>query len=118
MNCGSWRALAPAQLAALERRLAVGIGDGQLAEVLALGGARGQILRLVGDFLELLRRRGRRQRQQNVRDVELVVGRGGLLAREILLELVRRDVDVGNDVALPQACYKVSSLRIDSRYCL
>ena len=61
-----------------------------------------QILRLVGDLLQLLRRGGRRQRQQNVRYVEFVVGGGGLLARQKLLEFMRRDIDVGDDVALAQ----------------
>ena len=37
-------AFAPAELAAVERRLAVRIGDRQLTEVLALGGARGDAL--------------------------------------------------------------------------
>ena len=95
-------AFAPPQLSAVERRLAIRIGDGELPEVLALGGARRQILRLAGDLLELLRSGGRGQGQQNVRHVELVIGRGGLLALEILLELVRRHVDVGDDVALSQ----------------
>ena len=38
-------AFAPAQLTAVEGRLAVRIGDGELAEILALVGARRQILR-------------------------------------------------------------------------
>ncbi len=41
-----------------------------------------------------------------MRDVELVVRRGRLLAGEILLELVRRDVDVGDHVALSQGAQR------------
>ena len=102
MNCGSCDALAPAELAAVQGRLAVRVGDRELAEVLALGGACRDVMRFLGDVLELLRRCGLRQRQQNMRDIELIVRRGRLLAREILLELVRRDVDVRDHVALPQ----------------
>ena len=96
------RALAPAELAAVERGLAVRVGDRELAEVLTLGGARRDVVGLLGDVLELLGRGGLRQRQKDVRDVELIVRRRRLLAREILIELVRRDVDVGDHVALPQ----------------
>ena len=60
MNCGSWVPFAPAELAAVERRLAVGVRDRELCEVLAFGGARGDVLGLLGDFLELLRRGGLR----------------------------------------------------------
>jgi len=95
-------ALAPAELTAVERGLSVRIGDGQLAEVLALGGAVRQITGLARDFGELLRGGGLRQGQQDVRDVEFIVGGGALLAREILFQLVRAHVDVGDHVALAQ----------------
>jgi hypothetical protein len=49
------RSLAPAELAAVERRLAVRIGDRELPEVLALGGACRDVVRFLGDVLELLR---------------------------------------------------------------
>ena len=99
---GQLGALAPAELTAIQGRLAVGVRDRELAEILALGGACGQILGLVRDLLQLLRGGGLRQRQQNVRHVEFIVGGRGLLAREKLLELMRADVDVRNHVALTQ----------------
>ena len=99
---GQLGAFAPAELAAVQRRLAVRIRNGELPEVFALGGARRELLRLVRDFIELLGRRGFGQRQKNVRDVEFVVGGLGLLARQELLEFVRADVDVRDHVALAQ----------------
>ena len=64
--------------------------------------ARGQSGGLFRDFVDLLRRGRRRQRQQDVRNIELVVCGGVLLAGEILVELARRDVDVRDHVALTQ----------------
>ena len=68
-------AFAPSELAAVQRRLAVRIGNGQLAEILALLGAIGDFLRLLGGLIELLRGGRRGQGQQDVRYVEFVVGR-------------------------------------------
>jgi hypothetical protein len=96
------RAFSPAKLPAVQCCLAVRIGDRELAEVLTLAGSCGDILCLVRNFLELLRRGGCRQRQQDVRHVEFIVRRCVLLARKVLFKLMRGNVDMGDDIALPQ----------------
>ena len=68
-------AFAPAELAAVEGGLAVRVRDGELAEILALGGAGGDVVGLLGDLLELLRGGGLGQRQEDVGDVEFIVRR-------------------------------------------
>ena len=93
----------PAELAALESRLRLRVGQCELPEVLTRARA---VMNLRGELLDaghLLRGCGFRQRQQDVRDVEFGILVGLLrLALQGLIELARRHVDAREDIALAQ----------------
>src|SRR5690606_16094011 len=82
------RAAPPTERAALDVRAALRVGDRELREVLA--GKRLVVDLACAPFacLDLLRRRGDRHRDEDVRDVVLGIAVGrGLLARHELLQL-------------------------------
>ena len=98
------RALAPAERAAFERRLAVGVGDRELGEILAvLGCARRRRSAFLPRFFELLRRGGLRHGDQDVRDVVFADCSGAFFCLlQVLVDLARRDGDALDHVALAQ----------------
>ena len=96
------RAFAPPELTTVQCGLTVRIGDGELTEIFAFLGAVGQVLGLLADVIELLRGGRRRQRQQDMRHVEFVVGRRILLPLQVLVQFMRRHGDVSDDVSLPK----------------
>ena len=100
---GDLRAAPPTERTALEGRLAVGVGDGELGEILTGACPATDILGASRGFLELLRRGVLRHRDEDVREVVLV-GFGGtvLVLRDELFDLTRGDVDALQYIALPQ----------------
>ena len=100
---GDLRAAAPTEGAALERGLAVGVGDRELREVLAGARAAADVLGASCGLLELTRRRVLRHGDEDVGDVVLArLGRTVPLLGEELLDLARRDVDALQHIALAQ----------------
>ena len=96
-------ALAPAQFTAVQGRLAVGIGDRELREVLAGLGALIDLIRLLLRRFQLRRRGLLRHGDQDVRDVVLGVGgRVVRLAIQVLVDFARGDGDACHHVALLQ----------------
>src|SRR6185437_4627927 len=93
---------APAERAALQGILAVGICHRELAEILALAGAMVDVVGALLSLGDLLRRRVGRYRDQDVRDVVFLVG--GLLGllREELIDFAGSDRDALQDIALAQ----------------
>ena len=102
MNSGSWLPLrqpsAPPSRAVWLLELAIA----SWAKFSPLRARSAMSCALLRDLLDLLGRCGRRQRYQDMRNVELFVRRRAVLALQILLDLARRDDDMRYHVALAQ----------------